>query len=57
MKGTGLSGRITKEDILTFVQSGGAKAALRLLPLLQFPLPNRLPRRLRLRRSLARSSP
>ncbi len=27
VKGTGLSGRITKEDILSFVQSGGAKAA------------------------------
>ena len=27
VKGTGLSGRITKEDILNFVQSGGAKAA------------------------------
>ena len=27
MKGTGLGGRITKEDILSFVQSGGAKAA------------------------------
>ncbi len=26
VKGTGLSGRITKEDILSFVQSGGAKA-------------------------------
>jgi pyruvate dehydrogenase E2 component (dihydrolipoamide acetyltransferase) len=26
MKGTGLSGRITKEDILNFIQSGGAKA-------------------------------
>ena len=27
VKGTGLGGRITKEDILSFVQSGGAKAA------------------------------
>jgi 2-oxoglutarate dehydrogenase E2 component (dihydrolipoamide succinyltransferase) len=26
VKGTGLSGRITKEDILNFIQSGGAKA-------------------------------
>jgi pyruvate dehydrogenase E2 component (dihydrolipoamide acetyltransferase) len=26
VKGTGLSGRITKEDILSFIQSGGAKA-------------------------------
>ncbi len=58
VKGTGLSGRITKEDILNFVQSGGAKAAA--------PAPAHCccsrsqtgsRARLRLRRSSARSSP
>ena len=59
VKGTGLGGRITKEDILNFVQSGGAKAAA--------PAPAARSRcrrsqagsraRLHLRRSSARSSP
>ena len=43
VKGTGLSGRITKEDILNFVQSGGAKAAAPASSTAAVPAPKQAP--------------